>query len=53
MNRRTNALMRDYVDLVAWSAEAGHITIYAAACRLADAGVPIEAALRALTRRTT
>ena len=51
MNRRTNALMRDYVDLVAWSAEAGHITIYAAACRLADAGVPIETALRKLARR--
>lgn len=35
MTRRTNALLRDYVDLVAWSAESGHITTYAAACRLA------------------
>lgn len=52
MNRRTDALMRDYVDLVTWSAEAGHMTTYAAACRLADAGVPIETALRKLTRRT-
>lgn len=52
MTRRTNALMRDYVDLLAWSAEAGQITTYAAACRMAAAGVPIEAALRTLTRRT-
>lgn len=48
MIRRTNALLRDYVDLVAWSAESGHITTYAAACRLAAAGVPIETALRKL-----
>lgn len=52
MTRRTNALMRDYVDLIAWSAEAGHMTTYAAACRLAAAGVPIETALRKLARRT-
>lgn len=52
MTRRTNALLRDYVDLTAWCAEAGHITIYAAACRFAAAGVPIEAALRTLVRRT-
>lgn len=51
MNRRINALLRDYIDLVAWSAEAGHITAYAAACRLAAAGVPIETALRKLARR--
>jgi len=35
MTRRTNALLRDYVDLLAWSAEVGHITTFAAACRLA------------------
>lgn len=52
MTRRTNALMRDYVDLLAWSAEVGQLTTYAAACRMAAAGVPIEAALRTLTRRT-
>ncbi len=51
MTRRTNALLRDYVDLVAWSAESGHITTYAAACRLAAAGVPIEPALRKLAGR--
>ena len=51
MNRRIHALRRDYVDLVVWSAEAGHMTTYAAACRLAAAGVPIETALRKLTRR--
>ena len=51
MNRRIHALRRDYVDLVAWSAESGHITTYAAACRLAAAGVPIETALRKLARR--
>ena len=51
MTRRTNALMRDYVDLLAWSAEAGHITTYAAACRLAAASVPIETALRKLAGR--
>ena len=51
MTRRLNALLRDYVELVAWSAEAGHMTTYAAACRLADADVPIETALRKLTRR--
>lgn len=51
MNRRTDALLRDYVELVAWSAEAGHITTYAAACRLAEAGVPIETALRKLAGR--
>lgn len=52
MIRRINALMRDYVDLLAWSAEVGQITTYAAACRMAAVGVPIEAALRTLTRRT-
>lgn len=52
MNRRTDRLLRDYVDLVAWSAAAGHMTTYAAACRMADAGVPIETALRRLARRT-
>ena len=52
MTRRTNALLRDYVDLVAWSAESGHITTYSAACRLAAAGVPIETALRKLARRS-
>lgn len=51
MNRRTNALLRDYIDLTAWSAKAGHITTYAAACRLAAAGVPIKTALRKLARR--
>ena len=51
MTRRTNTMLRDYVDLVAWSAESGHITTYAAACRLAAAGVPIETALRKLARR--
>lgn len=51
MTRRTNALLRDYIDLVSWSAEAGHITTYAAACRLAAAGVPIETAIRKLARR--
>ena len=51
MTRRINALLRDYVDLTAWSAKAGHITTYAAACRFAAAGVPIETALRKLTRR--
>ena len=51
MTRRTNALLRDYVDLVAWSAKAGHITTYTAACRLAAAGVPIETALRKLAGR--
>ena len=51
MTRRTTALMRDYVDLLAWSAEAGHMTTYAAACRLAAAGVPIETALRKLAGR--
>lgn len=51
MTRRTNALLREYVDLVAWSAGSGHITTYAAACRLAAAGVPIETALRKLARR--
>jgi hypothetical protein len=52
MNRRTNRLLRDYVDLVARSAEAGHMSIYAAACRLHCAGVPIETALRKLAGRT-
>ena len=52
MNRRTNAMLRDYIDLTAWSAQAGHITTYAAACRMAAAGVPIEAALRKLARRS-
>ena len=51
MTRRTNALLRDYVDLVAWSAESGHITTYAAACRFAAAGIPIETALRKLAGR--
>ena len=51
MTRRTNALMRDYVDLLAWSAEVGHITTYAAACRMAAAGVAIETALRKLAGR--
>ena len=51
MNLRTNSLLRDYVDLLAWSAEVGQITTYAAACRMAAAGVPIETALRKLTRR--
>lgn len=50
MTRRTNALLRDYVDLTAWCAETGHITIYAAACRFAAAGVPIETAIRKLAR---
>ena len=31
MTRRTNSLLRDYVDLLAWSAEVGQITTYAAA----------------------
>ena len=51
MNRRTNALLRDYIDLTAWSAQAGHISTYAAACRMAAAGVPIETALRKLAGR--
>lgn len=51
MNRRLNALLRDYVDLLAWSHEAGHITTYAAACRMAAAGVPIQSALRTLVGR--
>ena len=51
MSRRTDALLRDYVELVAWSAEVGHITTYAAACRMAAAGVPIETALRKLAGR--
>ena len=51
MNRRINALLRDYIDLTAWSTKAGHITTYAAACRLAAAGVPIETALRKLAWR--
>lgn len=52
MSRRTHALLRDYVDLLVWSAEVGQISTYAAACRMAAAGVPIEAALRTLVRRT-
>lgn len=51
MTRRADALMRDYVDLLAWSAEVGQITTYAAACRMAAAGVPIETALRKLAGR--
>jgi hypothetical protein len=51
MNRRINALLRDYVDLLAWSAEAGSISTYSAACRMADAGVPLNTALRKLARR--
>lgn len=50
MTRRTNALLRDYVALVAWSHDAGHMSTYAAACRLAAAGVPIRTALRTLAR---
>ena len=42
MTRRINALLRDYVDLLAWSAEVGQITTYAAACRMAAAGVPVK-----------
>ncbi len=52
MTRRLNNLLRDYVDLVAWSHEAGHMTTYAAACRMASAGVPIATALRTLAGRT-
>ena len=51
MNRQTARLMRDYIELVAWSCDAGHMTTYAAACRFAAAGVPIETALRKLARR--
>lgn len=51
MTRRINALLRDYVDLTAWSAESGHISTYASACRMAAAGVPIEIALRRLAGR--
>lgn len=51
MNRRTNSLLRDYIDLLAWSAETGQMTTYAAACRMAAAGVPIETAIRKLARR--
>ena len=51
MNRRTDVLLRDYVDLLAWSVEVGALSTYTAACRLAAAGVPIETALRKLARR--
>lgn len=50
-NRRTNALMREHVELVAWCREVGHITTRHAGEMLDRAGVPFEVACRVLRRR--
>lgn len=45
-------LITDYTDFVVRVAQAGHISTFAAACRLASAGVPLETALQRLARRS-
>lgn len=49
-NRRTNALMREFVDLVTHSVEAGLMSVADAGRLMNSVGVPFEVACRVLPR---
>lgn len=49
-NRRTNRLMREHVDLLAWCVDAGEMTISEAARRMDRVGVPLDVARRVLPK---
>ena len=51
INRRTNRLMREHVDLLAWCVDAGQMTASEAARRMELVGVPFEVACRVLPKR--
>lgn len=51
MNRRTNKLMREHVDLIAWCVDAEQMTIKEAARRMELVGVPLSVACRVLPKR--
>lgn len=50
-NRRRNALMREFVELVSQNVDAGQITIGRAAQLMDKVGVPFEVACRLLPKR--
>ena len=50
-NRRTNRLMREHVDLLAWCVDAGEMTAGEAARRMELVGVPLSVACRVLPKR--
>jgi len=50
INRRTNRLMREHVDLLAWCVDAGEMTIAEAARRMDRVGVPLDVARRVLPK---
>ena len=52
-NRRTNALMREYIDLVVHNVDAGLITVKRAGALMDQAGVPLDVACRVLPKRRT
>lgn len=49
-NRRTNRLMREHVDLLAWCVDAGQMEVKEAARRMDRAGVPLDVARRVLPK---
>jgi hypothetical protein len=51
INRRTNKLMREHVDLLAWCVDAGEMTAGEAARRMQLVGVPLSVACRVLPKR--
>jgi len=48
--RRQFTLLRDHLDLLAWSATAGHLTTLESARRMRAAGATLEMTRRALRR---
>lgn len=48
--RRTNRLMRTFVDLLAWMVESDQITVRRAGELLSEAGVPFDVACRVLPK---
>lgn len=49
-NRRTNRLMREHVDLLAWCVDAGQMEVKEAARRMESVGVPFAVACRVLPK---
>lgn len=49
-NRRTNRLMREHVDLLAWCVDAGQMEVKEAARRMETVGVPFAVACRVLPK---
>lgn len=49
-DRRTQRLMRSFVELIEWAVEAQQMTISRAGQLMADNGVPLEVACRVLPK---